>query len=118
MDQGPHLHDPHSYSLLQYAGVVALSAWGGIVNYWRKLKAGGKFSVTELIGEIATSGFSGIITFYLCEAVGMDPLITAATVGIAGHMGGRTIVLLENALCEKISKRFKLTVSCKDPTRD
>ncbi|WP_236640481.1 phage holin family protein, partial [Tepidimonas charontis] len=49
----------------------------------------------ELIGELATSAFAGLITFWLCEAAQFKPLITAALVGISGHMGSRAIFQLE-----------------------
>lgn len=95
-------HGPESYSLLQYAGVVGLSVWGGIVNFWQNIKSGNKsFSVMELVGEMSTSAFAGIVTFYLCEAVDLDDLFTAATVGIAGHMGGRTIALVERLMGDR-----------------
>lgn len=96
-------HGPESYSLLQYAGVIALSVWGGIVNFWQNLKSGNRaFSIMELVGEVSTSAFAGIVSFYLCEAAGLDSLFTAATVGIAGHMGGRTIALLERVIAAKV----------------
>ena len=49
----------------------------------------------ELIGEIATSAFAGLITFWLCEAAQLDPLVTAALVGISGHMGSRALYQFE-----------------------
>jgi hypothetical protein len=94
---------PETYSVLQYAGVIGLSVWGGVVNYLRNRKSREEFSIMELIGEVATSGFAGVITFYLCEYAGLDALFTAATVGVAGHMGGRTIILLERFITRKIN---------------
>ena len=101
--------NPESYSLLQYAGVLGLSVWGGVVNFWQNVKSGRAFSVMELIGEIATSGFAGIVTFYLCESAGLDDLFTAATVGIAGHMGGRTIALIERIVSLRIDMAIRST---------
>lgn len=97
--------DPLTYSILEYVGVIALAAWGGIVNYMRRFrgKVEPHFSIMELVGEVATSGFAGVLAFWLCEAVGMRPLITAATVGIAGHIGGRTLILIEHVLMRHFS---------------
>ena len=90
-------NDPTNYSLLTYIWVLALSVWGGVVNFIQRVKQGEsqRWSITELFGEIVISAFAGIITFYLCEASQIDPLITAALVGISGHMGSRAIFLFE-----------------------
>lgn len=89
--------DPTTYGLLTYAWVLLLSAWGGVVNFLRKRKAGvtRPFNLAEMVGEIVTSAFAGLVTFYLCESSGVDPLVTAAMVGVSGHMGGRAIFLAE-----------------------
>jgi hypothetical protein len=89
--------DPTTYSLITYAWVTALAAWGGLVNFYRKVKSGETrvFNLIELVGEIATSAFAGLITFWLCEAAQFNPLVTAALVGISGHMGSQAIYQLE-----------------------
>lgn len=89
--------DPTNYSLITYSWVIILSAWGGTVNFMRKRKTGEArpFNIAELLGEIFTSGFAGILTFWLCEAAAIHPLITAALVGISGHMGSRAIFRIE-----------------------
>ena len=81
--------DPSTYGLITYLWVTGLAAWGGLVNFYRKVKSGETraFNVVELIGEIAT--------FWLCEAAQFNPLVTAALVGISGHMGSRAIYQLE-----------------------
>lgn len=89
--------DPSSYSLLTYAWVVGLAMTGGLVSFMRKVKEGKAraFNFTELLGEIVTSGFAGILTFWLCEAAEFNPLVSASLVGISGHMGSKVIYLLE-----------------------
>ena len=90
--------DPTTYSALTYLLVGALSIWGGIVSWVRKRNAGEArpFNFMELVGEIITSAFAGVMTFWLCEASDINPLITAAMVGISGHMGSRAIYHIEN----------------------
>lgn len=89
--------DPSTYGLITYVWVLALASWGGVVGYIRKVGAGEihRYSFTEFVGEIVTSAFAGMLTFLLCEAAGMTPLLTAAFVGISGHMGSRAIYQLE-----------------------
>ena len=95
--------DPTSYSLLTYAWVFMLAIMGGVVNFMHKLKTGHTrvFNFVEFIGELVTSAFAGVITFWLCENAGISPLMTAAFVGVSGHMGSRAIFMLENWLKEK-----------------
>jgi len=71
--------DPTTYTLMTYGWVVLLATWGGIVSFIRKIKAGESRpnNIMEFVGEIVTSGFAGVITFYLCEASSMSPLLTA-----------------------------------------
>lgn len=84
--------DPTSYSLLTYAWIITLSATGGIIGYLKKSKA---FSILEFTTEVLTAAFVGIITFWLCEQALIDPLTTAALVGVSGHMGSRALFMLE-----------------------
>jgi hypothetical protein len=51
-----------------------------------------------------TSAFAGLITFWLCEWAVVHPLLTAALVGISGHMGSRAIFKLER-LAERIADK-------------
>ena len=99
--------DPTTYSLITYAWITALSSWGGIVSWLRKREEGHTrpFNFVELIGEIMTSAFAGVITFWLSESAEINPLITAALVGISGHMGSRAIYLLEAWAEAKFAKR-------------
>lgn len=98
--------DPLSYSALTYMWVFALAVLGGVVNFMRKLQEGHAraFNIIEFIGEIVTSAFAGVITFWLCENAGFSPLVTAAFVGVSGHMGSRAIFMLEEFLKTKFPK--------------
>ena len=110
--------DVDSFTILTYAWVIFLSIWGGVVNYVNKVKAGTatRFNITELIGDIVTSGFVGVLTFWMCQASDIDPLLTAVMVGVAGHMGARAIAKLEGYIGEKMSLN-KLDVSPREMQR-
>lgn len=96
--------DPATYPLLTYAWVLTLSAWGGIVSFNSKMKQGisRPFNIAELMGEICTSAFAGVLTFYLCEAAEIAPILSAAFVGVSGHMGSRAIFKIEKWAESKI----------------
>ena len=95
---------PFDYGVLTYLWVLCLSAFGGIVNFSRKLRDARTtpFRLTEFIGEIATSSFAGLLTFWLCEAAGVDRLIEACCIAISGHMGSRAVFKIEKFLEAKM----------------
>ncbi|GLP98690.1 hypothetical protein GCM10007891_05440 [Methylophaga thalassica] len=92
--------DPTAYPLITYSWVFLLSIMGGVVSYIRKRRMGkiARFSITELVGEIVTSAFAGLITFFLCEAAKIPPMLAAAMIAVSGHMGSRLIFMLEEGL--------------------
>ncbi|QDD62638.1 hypothetical protein EJD96_00015 (plasmid) [Herbaspirillum seropedicae] len=94
---------PETFGWITYAWVIGLSALGGFVSFMRKVKDGHAraWNFVELIGEVCTSAFAGVMTFYLCEWSNFAPLLTAAMVGVAGHMGSRSIMLLERMMESK-----------------
>jgi len=109
------------FQILTYAWVIGLSTWGGLVNYISKIKSGqiARFNLTELIGDICISGFTGVLTFWMCEAAGFNELTTAVFVGISGHMGARMIGKFEKLMSRKFDipeDSTAVTVSKKDGT--
>lgn len=97
--------DPGHFSWFTYAWVVGLSAWGGVVSYIRKVRASitEPFSLMELVGEIVTSGFVGVLTFWLCTEAHLSTYLTAALVGISGHMGSRAVSGFEMLLKQRLN---------------
>jgi len=98
--------DPLNYAVLTYVWIIGLSFWGGVSGYVRKLKQGHRnFSIAELVGEICISGFVGIVTFFICEAADIPPVLSAAIIGISSHMGSRAILMSERIL-ERMAERW------------
>jgi len=97
--------DPLSYSMITYVWVFGISLLGGIAGYIRKIKTGHcRFSVSELIGELVISGFVGVLTFFMCESAQMQPVLSAAFIGISGHMGSRAILIFEKLAQSRLEK--------------
>lgn len=86
--------------LATYAWVFAVSAIGGLAAWAKKVRAGQAraFNVAELLGELFISAFAGVVTFWFCRWAQLNEWVTAAFIGIAGHMGSRAIFLGEQAL--------------------
>jgi peptidoglycan/LPS O-acetylase OafA/YrhL len=102
--QAADARSPFDYGVLTYLWVLCLSAFGGIVNFSRKLRDSRTtpFRLTEFIGELATSTFAGLLTFWLCESAGVDRLIAACCIAISGHMGSRAVFKIERFLESKM----------------
>lgn len=96
--------DPTAYSLRTYAFMLGVSVLGGLVSFYAKVRRGeaSALSVMHLIGEICTSAFAGLLTFWLCEWANLPQILTAPLVGIAGHLGAKAIVMLEDAAKKRI----------------
>lgn len=110
--------DPTTYSLLTYGWVSLIAMWGGAASYIRRIRLGqtAHFSFAEFIGELVTSSFFGILTFWLCEAAAISPLTTAALVGMSGHMGSRFVYILGLFINKKVN--LKVSVSTPDESDD
>lgn len=95
--------DPFEYPLKWYGYILGISIVGGAVAWWRRVRRGEIASahVRDFIGEIATSGFAGLLTFWVCESLSVPLIMTAPLAGIAGHMGGRAIDMLETHLLKR-----------------
>jgi hypothetical protein len=94
---------PLSYSLAEYGVVLAAALLGGLANWYVKAKnSDSGYNAAALIGELCVSAFAGVIAFWLCEALGVAPLLTAAAVGMAGHAGARGLDWLERIMKRKV----------------
>lgn len=82
--------------LITWGWVLALSAWGGAVSYFHHMtKHGLRFSLFRLAMDVSTSAFVGVLTYLLCHAANISEGVTAAMVGISGHMGAKALLMLE-----------------------
>lgn len=112
--------DPSHYAPLTYLWVMVIALWGGLTHYIHRRQTGQLIRGfwTELFFDLCYSSFSGVITFYLCQAANMDMLLTAALVGIAGHMGSRLIFGLEELFSGWFRKHLNLTLHGDTPDND
>lgn len=101
-----------------YVWLGAFAVLGGLVNFARKVKAGTSrwLNINELIGEIVTSGFVGVVTGLLLTAVNAPAALTFAAAGVTGHMGGRAIFWLEQAAQKLVESKFGIKVDDPEAT--
>lgn len=89
---------PLDIPVRDYLLVLAVSVGGGLVSWYGRVRRGeiAGWSLRNAIGETATSAMAGLLVFWLAKYLATPELLTIALVGIAGHMGGRAIALLED----------------------
>ena len=94
---------PLAYSLREYGLILAIAMLGGFVRWYNAVRRGesAAYDLRTLVGELGTSAFIGILTFWACEAMNVQPLVTAALAGMAGHAGVSGLLW-----AEKVMKRF------------
>lgn len=98
--------NPLSYSLKEYGFMLGISMLGGAVSWYAKVRKGdpSAMSIFAVMGELMTSAFSGLVAFLGCKYLGLSPTLTAAIVGVAGHMGTRAINAAEAMLQSRIDR--------------
>jgi hypothetical protein len=104
-------------AMLSWALLLGLSLWGGVASFYRKLKDGHVrvFNITELIGELVISGFTGIVVANLCDSISACPVAAQVRpVGIAAHMGWRALFKLESM----VNQKFNLPADASVPTTE
>ncbi len=92
-------------AMLSWALLIGLSLWAGVASFVRKMKDGHvrAFNITELVGELVISGFTGIVVANLCDTIPCPIPLKYALVGIAAHMGSRALFKLESMVNQKFN---------------
>lgn len=100
MEKPPYINWEQFFTWLW---VIGLSFMGGFVSFSRKVKSGHAraWNFMELIGELFTSAFVGIVTYNICQWQQFPVPLTGALVGIASHMGSRALFRMEHILNSK-----------------
>jgi hypothetical protein len=97
--------DPQNWSAATWLLALGMAFGGGAVNWYAKVKQGHTraFNVVELVGEIFTSGFVGIVVFMSLAAIDQPSGICAAAAGVGGHMATRLLFAFERAIESRIN---------------
>lgn len=111
---------PLSYSLREYGLILAIAMLGGFVRWYNAVRRGesAAYDLRILVGELFTSAFMGILTFWACEAIGVQPLVTAALAGMAGHAGVSGLLWAERVLKRFFERRYGVEPAAPAPLDD
>lgn len=97
--------DPLNYSIATYVFVLSLSFWAGWAAFIQKVRQDQiQRSLREFIGELVISAFAGIMAFFLCESRSVDPMLSAALIGISAHLGSNFIIQAEQAFMKWLGR--------------
>lgn len=98
---------PLDYPMVQYFLVALLGAIGGLVSvlqeFFEQIGKCWKCAIARAVVSMVTSGFCGVLAFWLCESIDLKPLVTACVIGIAGNMGGRSLKVIEKIIIKKFN---------------
>ena len=103
--------------ILQFAG---LSAMGGLLGYlMRQVTRKQPIKLGRATLEAVASGFIGIITMFLCHAIGLPWYWSGAVVGVLGWLGAEaSIVVIARAIRGKIGLDLIPEKEKKDEPKD
>lgn len=104
---------PLSYSLREYGLILAIAMLGGFVRWYNAVRRGASaaYDLRILVGELFTSAFIGILVFWGCEAMSVQPLVTAALAGMAGHAGVSGLMWAERLLKRFFERKYNVPAS-------
>lgn len=84
---------------------LAVGLWGGLCHYLGGVRSGRRrLSLFEVAGDLTYSGFAAVMTAAAAHHFELGYWPTIVLCGMSGHMGSRTIFLLERALKRRIGK--------------
>lgn len=98
--------DPTAWGQATWFVALGFAFAGGIVNFYARVKSGHTraFNLIELVGEIFTSGFVGLLVFTMMVNYDFPVGLCAAASGIGGHMATRLLFAAEKLLEGRLQK--------------
>lgn len=91
--------DPLGYPLGHYLWVILIACVGGAIRHINSMQ---RFAAGKALIDVVTAGFTGVITFWICEAWGIKGPMSAVMIAVGGLMGNRGWRELESLWRAKI----------------
>lgn len=87
--------DPFGYNAEQYVWVLLIACAAGLVKHLNTMN---QLRFGRMIIDVVTAGFTGVMMFWFCEALGIKGTWAALMIATGGLMGNRAWTELENFL--------------------
>ena len=102
------LRDPENWSLITWALVLGVGMMGGMVRWLNNVKNGNPraFGFFGCFVEVFSSGFIGLMAFYLARSIGFNFELSLFFVGIAGHYGVRFLYRVQTIIEKQMEDRY------------
>lgn len=78
--------DPFGYPASTYISVVVLATVAAVVRYLNSMT---RFSFSRLLIDALSGGFTGLLTFWLCESSNITGPLSGFLIGMGGLMGSK-----------------------------
>lgn len=113
-------HDPLDYPISRYLLFALIGLMGGLVarlQYWASGERPHcwKCALFRLLADLLTSAFCGILALWLAAEFSLSGVMAAAFAGICGHMGSRSLFLLERLLNNKLARYAQMKPESDEP---
>jgi hypothetical protein len=95
--------DPFGYPVITYLAVIGLACFGGVVKY---LNTATEFKLGRLFIDVVTSALAGLMTFYMCNFLGITGSLSAVLIATSGLLGNRCFKTFENIWLDKVGGRL------------
>lgn len=102
------------FSVGDWVWILIFPIIGGFVSFYLRVKNGHArmFNLVELVGELFTSGFVGVLVFIFFSHHGFDSSDSAIASGMSGHFATRLLFLAEKIL-DEVAIKIQERLSCK-----
>lgn len=112
-----HIRNPLNVTVAEYGLMLGIAIAGGIVTWIRKVRSGEypAWSIAQLVGEMATSAFAGLLTFWACEAWGAPLMVTACLAGMGGLASSKLLTVAETAAQRYAERRLGIRPNGRRP---
>ena len=110
----------NEYNIIEILQFAGLSAMGGLLGYlMRQATREQPIKLSRATLEAVASGFIGVITMFLCHAIGLPWYWSGAVVGVLGWLGAEaSIVVIARVIRGKVGLDLIPEKEKKDEPKD
>lgn len=91
------------------SAIVLVSLIGGIVRYAQTCQKE-KFSLTQLVIGLASSGLVGYVSYGVCDAFGLSAITTSSVAAMAGYGSSSLLDAIHGGILNTIETFFKTII--------